>query len=58
MCITQMPTRIEGQWLYIDVTWDDPVSRSGKNYLRHDYFLISQAQMNRNHTERHIRPMY
>lgn len=49
---------IEGQWLYIDVTWDDPVSRSGKNYLRHDYFLISQAQMNRNHTERHIRPMY
>ena len=27
-------------WLHIDLTWDDPVSESGKDYLEHNYFLV------------------
>ena len=49
---------IEGQWLYIDVTWDDPVSSMGRNYLIYDYFLLSEAQMHRNRTVREIRAVY
>ena len=28
------------EWLRIDLTWDDPVSESGKDYLEHNYFLV------------------
>ena len=28
------------EWLHIDLTWDDPVSESGKDYLEHNYFLV------------------
>src|SRR5574344_1224331 len=37
---------IDGNWKHIDVTWDDPVAKnSNKNYLIHDYFLISTTQL-------------
>lgn len=42
--------KVDGNWLYIDVTWDDPVCSTGKNILRYDYFLISEDKMNANHT--------
>lgn len=32
--------QINGDWYNVDVTWDDPVTSTGKNVLRHDYFLI------------------
>jgi hypothetical protein len=32
---------IDGKWLHLDVTWDDPVSTDGKDYLKDDYFLIN-----------------
>lgn len=41
---------IENQWLYVDVTWDDPVPDRPGVVVRHTYFLISESQMNRNHT--------
>ncbi len=28
------------RWLHIDLTWDDPVSKNGKDYLYHKYFLV------------------
>lgn len=33
---------IDGQWLLVDVTYNDPIVENGQ-VLRHDYFLISPA---------------
>lgn len=41
---------IDNQWLYVDVTWDDPIPDKPGIVARYDYFLISESQMNRNHT--------
>lgn len=32
---------LNGEWLHLDLTWDDPVSTSGKDILDHTYFLIN-----------------
>lgn len=32
---------VEGSWLHLDLTWDDPVSDAGNDILSHDYFLIT-----------------
>lgn len=34
-----------GNWVHIDLTWDDPVSSDGKDYLFHTYFLVSTEAM-------------
>lgn len=31
---------LDGNFLHLDLTWDDPVSDDGKDYLYHKYFLI------------------
>lgn len=36
---------IDNTWLHLDVTWDDPVSESGKEYLLTDFFLIDTDQL-------------
>lgn len=41
---------LDGNWLYVDCTWDDPVSESG-NVLRYNYFLITYDEISRNHIE-------
>ena len=33
------------KWLNLDLTWDDPVSDDGKDYLNHDYFLITTTKL-------------
>ena len=33
------------KWLNLDLTWDDPVYDDGKNYLNHDYFLITTTKL-------------
>ena len=35
----------EDNWVHIDLTWDDPVSSDGEDYLFHTYFLVSTAAM-------------
>lgn len=30
----------EGNWLHLDLTWDDPVSSDNQDYLFHTYFLV------------------
>ena len=40
---------IDGQYYYIDVTFDDPVSPDGKNLITHNYCMISVEQMERDH---------
>ena len=42
---------LDGQWYNTDVTWDDPVFESAENYLRYDYFTVTDDEMDRNHTE-------
>ena len=37
--------RLDGQWVFIDVTWDD--SDGGYD---HDYFAVSRSRMDRDHT--------
>ena len=31
---------IEGKWLHLDLTWDDPITSDGTSILKDDYFLI------------------
>jgi len=37
---------IDGKWLHLDLTWDDPVSSDGKDYLYHKYFLVTTSELN------------
>lgn len=36
---------LNGSWLHLDLTWDDPVSSDGQDYLQHKYFLITTEQL-------------
>lgn len=36
---------LNGEWLHLDLTWDDPVSSDGKDYLQHKYFLINDEEL-------------
>lgn len=36
---------VNNEWLHLDLTWDDPVSKDGKDYLQHKYFLINTKQL-------------
>lgn len=38
------------KWYNVDVTWDDPVSNMKRN-LKYDYFMISDKEIGRSHTE-------
>ncbi len=37
--------KINDEWLHLDLTWDDPVSKDGKDYLYHKYFLVTTEEM-------------
>ncbi len=37
--------KIGDEWQHLDLTWDDPVSSDGKDYLYHKYFLISTEEL-------------
>lgn len=36
---------LDGTWLHLDLTWDDPVSESGQDYLYHKYFLVNNKEL-------------
>lgn len=40
---------LDGRWYHVDVTWDDPVIFNGFSTLRHDYFLISDSTIRKDH---------
>ena len=44
--------KLDGNWSYIDVLWDDPINLSTGvgSGCRYNYFLISEEQMNRGRT--------
>ncbi len=37
--------KIGDEWLHLDLTWDDPVSSDGKDYLYHKYFLVNNEEL-------------
>ena len=37
--------KVGKEWLHLDLTWDDPVSNDGKDYLYHKYFLIDTKKL-------------
>lgn len=38
---------LDGEWYYVDVTWDEPTEASGLAY--HDYLNVTAAEMGRQH---------
>lgn len=36
---------LDKEWLHLDLTWDDPVSKDGKDYLQHKYFLVNNEEL-------------
>ena len=33
------------KWVHLDLTWDDPITKDGKEYLLHKYFLITTSEL-------------
>lgn len=40
---------LDGEWSNFDVTWDDPVTDIGDNYVRYDYFGIADSECGSDH---------
>ena len=38
---------LDGVWYHLDMTWDDPIASDGKQYLIHNFFLISTEQLHK-----------
>ncbi len=36
---------LDNNWYHLDLTWDDPVSEDGKDYLQDTYFLINTNKL-------------
>ena len=36
---------LNGKWYHLDATWDDPVASDGKQYLLHNFFMISTSKL-------------
>lgn len=36
---------VNGKWLHLDLTWDDPVGQDGKDHMNHKYFLIDNKAL-------------
>lgn len=36
---------LNGEWLHLDLTWDDPVTTDGSNILLHRFFLITTDEL-------------
>ncbi len=46
---------LDGEWVHLDLTWDDPVISDGSNALLYNYFLITTTELKLlNDTEHHF----
>ena len=45
---------IDGGWLYVDCTWDDPVTDNGEDRLSYKYFLITEEEISGNHIQEQV----
>ena len=44
---------VDGAWLHLDLTWDDPITADGSNMLSDKYFLITTNQLKDNLDSEH-----
>ncbi len=44
---------INKKWYHLDLTWDDPITDTGQNYLLHDYFLINTKTLESKNIKQH-----
>ena len=44
---------VDGKWLHLDLTWDDPVIIPEEDRINHDYFLITTNELLEKETEEH-----
>lgn len=45
--------KLEDKWLHLDMTWDDPVTDTGRDILIDEFFLISNDQLIKKNTGQH-----
>lgn len=45
---------VEGVWLHLDLTWDDPITSDGSDMLSNKYFLIDTNALKNNSNEEHV----
>ena len=36
---------LNGEWRHLDLTWDDPVTTSGRDLLEYNFFLIDDNEL-------------
>ena len=44
---------LDGKWLHLDLTWDDPVVNTKENLLLHNFFLINSDELKKKNTGQH-----
>lgn len=44
---------VDGAWKHLDLTWDDPVTNTGKNVLQYDYYLIDTKTLEAKNDNEH-----
>lgn len=45
---------MDGQWLHLDLTWDDPITDTGEDVLEYSYFLITTEELASLGSDQHI----
>ena len=43
----------DNKWYHLDLTWDDPITSSGRDVLEYDYFLITTKELNEYEVDQH-----
>ncbi len=44
---------LDNKWYHLDLTWDDPVNKSGKDVLEYTFFLITTDELEKIEKEQH-----
>lgn len=42
--------KLDNQYYHIDTTWDDPVSSTGIDYLKYDYYNLNDSEISSDHS--------
>ena len=45
---------VEGKWLHLDLTWDDPITSDGSDVLSSEYFLIDTGTLKSKSDTEHV----
>lgn len=43
--------QLDGEWYHLDLTWDDPVLKSGGELIRYTYFNVTDDALKKTHTD-------